>query len=117
VRTVKLVGRCGGEGICQLLARIGSGPVDCSSGCWLRATRCSWLRICAMGSLVGSSGTRLHERLRWVDAVVCVLTSAYVASTWCTAEVAIAQSRGSRLIPVLTKSGVVHPLLSNISAY
>jgi TIR domain len=28
---------------------------------------------------------RLHERLRWADAVVCVVTSAVVASTWCTA--------------------------------
>ena len=28
---------------------------------------------------------RLHERLRWADAMVCVLTSAYVSSTWCTA--------------------------------
>jgi hypothetical protein len=27
---------------------------------------------------------RLHERLRWADAVVCVLTSAYLRSTWCT---------------------------------
>jgi TIR domain/AAA ATPase domain len=57
---------------------------------------------------------RLHERLRWADAVVCVLTSAYVASTWCTAEVATAQSRGSRLVPVLAEWGVVHPLLSDI---
>jgi len=57
---------------------------------------------------------RLHERLRWADAVVCFLTSAYVASTWCTAEVAVAQSRGSRLVPVLAESGVVHPLLSDI---
>jgi hypothetical protein len=26
------------------------------------------------------------EVLRWADALVCVLTAAYVASTWCTAE-------------------------------
>ena len=45
---------------------------------------------------------RLYERLRWADAVVCVVTSAYVASQWCTAEVAIARSRGSRLLPVLS---------------
>jgi energy-coupling factor transporter ATP-binding protein EcfA2 len=57
---------------------------------------------------------RLYERLRWADAVVCVLTRAYVASTWCTAEVAIAQSRGSRLIPILDELGVVHPLLSDV---
>jgi WD40 repeat protein len=57
---------------------------------------------------------RLHEQLRWADAVVCVLTSSYVASIWCTAEVAIAQSRGSRLIPVVAEPGIVHPLLSDI---
>ena len=28
---------------------------------------------------------RLHERLRWADAVVCVVTTAYVASAWCSA--------------------------------
>ena len=36
---------------------------------------------------------RLHERLRWADALVCVLTSAYVTSMWCTAELAITHSR------------------------
>ena len=56
---------------------------------------------------------RLYERLRWADAVVCVVTSAYVASQWCTAEVAIARSRGSRLLPVLAESGVTHPLLKS----
>ncbi|MGB6164439.1 MAG: toll/interleukin-1 receptor domain-containing protein [Pseudonocardiaceae bacterium] len=47
---------------------------------------------------------RLHERLRSADAVVCVLTSAYLASTWCTAEVAIAQSRGTRVIPMANRA-------------
>jgi hypothetical protein len=37
---------------------------------------------------------RLHERLRWADAVVCPVTSAYVASAWCTAELGVARSRG-----------------------
>jgi len=54
---------------------------------------------------------RLHERLRWADAVVCVVTSASVASTWCTAEISIALSRGSRVLPVLAEPTVVHPLL------
>ena len=54
---------------------------------------------------------RLHERLRWADAVVCVVTSASVASTWCTAEVSIAVSRGSRLLPVRVEPKVDHPLL------
>src|SRR4051812_30846642 len=57
---------------------------------------------------------RLHERLRWADAVVCVLTSAYIASPWCTAEVGIAQSRGSRLLPLRAEPGVRHPLLDPV---
>jgi TIR domain len=54
---------------------------------------------------------RLHERLRWADAVVCVVTSASVNSTWCTAEISISLSRGSRLLPVRAEPGVNHPLL------
>jgi TIR domain len=57
---------------------------------------------------------RLRERLRWADAVVCVLTSAYLASVWCTAELTIAQSRGSRLLPVQAEPGVRHPLLNSV---
>jgi TIR domain len=57
---------------------------------------------------------RLHERLRWADAVVCLLTSASVASVWCTAELAIARSRGSRLLPVQAEPEVRHPLLSSV---
>ncbi|MDT7580717.1 MAG: hypothetical protein QOK35_1981 [Pseudonocardiales bacterium] len=57
---------------------------------------------------------RLHERLRWADAVVCVVTSTYVDSAWCAAEVGIARARGSRLLPVLAEPGVVHPLLASI---
>ncbi|MGH8917997.1 MAG: toll/interleukin-1 receptor domain-containing protein, partial [Actinomycetes bacterium] len=59
---------------------------------------------------------RLHEELRRADAVVCVLTSAYLASHWCTAEVSIAQSRGSRLLPVLAEPGIVHPLLASVQS-
>ncbi len=54
---------------------------------------------------------RLHERLRWADAVLCIITSAYVKSTWCAAEVGVSRSRGSRLLPVVAEPGVVHPLL------
>jgi WD40 repeat protein len=54
---------------------------------------------------------RLYERLRWADAVVCVLTHAYRNSTWCAAEVGIAQAHGSRLLPLLAESGAEHPLL------
>jgi WD40 repeat protein len=55
---------------------------------------------------------RLYERLRWADAVVSLLTSAYLASVWCTAELTIAQTRGSRLLPVRAEPGVHHPLLT-----
>jgi energy-coupling factor transporter ATP-binding protein EcfA2 len=57
---------------------------------------------------------RLWERLRWADAVVCVVTSAYLASTWCTAEVVAAQSRGGRLLVLRVEADVVHPLLSEV---
>src|SRR3954468_23891918 len=64
------------------------------------------------GLVVGEEWERrLGERLRWADAVVCMLTSAYLASMWCTAELTIAQSRGSRLLPVQAEPGVRHPLL------
>jgi hypothetical protein len=57
---------------------------------------------------------RLYERLRWADAVVCVLTSAYAVSAWCTAELATAHSRGSRVLPVQAEAGVRHPLLQSV---
>ena len=37
-------------------------------------------------------GEEWDKRLRWADAVVCVVTSASVASAWCAAEVGIAVS-------------------------
>jgi TIR domain len=58
--------------------------------------------------------SRLYERLRWADAVVCVVTSASVASTWCTAEVSSALLWGSRLVPIVAEPGVAHPLLSDV---
>jgi TIR domain/AAA ATPase domain len=57
---------------------------------------------------------RLYERLRWADAVVCVVTAAYLASVWCTAEVECARQRGSRVVPLLVEPGVVHPLLTKL---
>ncbi|MDQ4033004.1 MAG: TIR domain-containing protein [Actinomycetota bacterium] len=67
------------------------------------------------GILVGEQWRqRLHERLRWADAVVCVLTSAYPASRWCAAEVEIARSRGSRLLPIRAEPGVVDPALESV---
>ena len=54
---------------------------------------------------------RLLERLRWADAVVCLVTSAYRESVWCAAEVGIARLKGSRLLPLRAESDEVHPLL------
>lgn len=56
---------------------------------------------------------QLYERLRWADAVVCVITSAYLASPWCSAEVGAAQARGSRVLPLRAEPDVVHPLLDS----
>jgi hypothetical protein len=55
---------------------------------------------------------RLYERLRWADAVVCLITSAYLGSTWCSAEVGIAVSQGSPVLPLRVVAGLTHPLLS-----
>ena len=57
---------------------------------------------------------RLHERLRWADAVVCLVTSAYVTSAWCTAELGVARSRGSRLLPISVEPALTHPLLPSL---
>ncbi|MCE6999105.1 TIR domain-containing protein [Saccharothrix sp. S26] len=53
---------------------------------------------------------RLYRELRRGDAVVCLLTPAYLRSTWCTAEIAIADSLGSRILPLRT-TPEPHPLL------
>ncbi|MEV8437971.1 TIR domain-containing protein [Actinosynnema sp. NPDC051121] len=53
---------------------------------------------------------RLYRELRRADAVVCLLTPAYLVSTWCTAEVAIADSLGCRILPLRTTPDP-HPLL------
>jgi WD40 repeat protein len=60
---------------------------------------------------------RLQERLRWSDAVVCLLSAAYARSSWCTAEVAIAESHGSRLLPLTLEEGADHPLLRQLHHY
>jgi TIR domain len=59
---------------------------------------------------------RVNERLRWANAVVCVVTSAFRTSAfrtseWCHYEVGYAQARGSRLLPVRAEPGIDHPLV------
>jgi hypothetical protein len=59
---------------------------------------------------------RLYRELREVDAVVGVVTSSFVASIWCTAEVGIADALGCRLMPLRAEVGVVHPLLGHLQS-
>ena len=47
------------------------------------------------GLAVGEQGRpRLYERLRWADAVVCLVTAAFVTSAWCAAIPARVDQRG-----------------------
>ncbi|MGH3700582.1 MAG: TIR domain-containing protein, partial [Pseudonocardiaceae bacterium] len=57
----------------------------------------------------------LRQRLEWADAMVCVVTSAYVASRQCAFEVAFAQSMGDLLLPVQAEPGVDDPLLRSVT--
>ncbi|MGH3896929.1 MAG: toll/interleukin-1 receptor domain-containing protein [Pseudonocardiaceae bacterium] len=95
-------------------AKIGLWLVSCMGGWTTRATTCSWPRTCDGIALGEEWQQRLHERLRWADAVVCVVTSAYLASRWCTAEASISWSRGSRLLPLRAEPGVADPLLTSV---
>ncbi|MGH3700315.1 MAG: TIR domain-containing protein, partial [Pseudonocardiaceae bacterium] len=57
---------------------------------------------------------RLYRELREVDAVIGVVTSSFVASSWCSAEVGIADALGCRLMPLRAEAGVVHPLMRDL---
>jgi hypothetical protein len=57
---------------------------------------------------------RLYRELRQVDAVIGVVTSSFVASSWCSAEVGIADTLGCRLMPLRAEAGVVHPLMRDL---
>lgn len=84
---------------------------------WLRADGHQVFldRDLADGILVGDDWQRrLNQQLRRADAVVCVLTRAFRESAWCAAEIAVAQSRGSLLLPVLAEPGAEHPLLGPV---
>ncbi len=60
---------------------------------------------------------QLHERLRWANAVVCVVTSAYRDSMWCAVEIGIARSRGSQLLPLCAEPDAAHPLLTSLQHF
>src|SRR3712207_6490734 len=57
---------------------------------------------------------RLYRELREVDAVIGVVTSSFVASNWCSAELGIADALGCRLMPLRAEAGVVHPLMKDL---
>jgi TIR domain len=57
---------------------------------------------------------RLYHELRQVDAVIGVVTTSFLASEWCFAEVGIADSRGCRLMPLRAEANVVHPLMREL---
>jgi WD40 repeat protein len=57
---------------------------------------------------------RLYGELRRADAVVAVVTSSFVASNWCSAEVGIARALGCRLMPLRAEAGVVHALMPRL---
>ena len=46
----------------------------------------------------------LYERLRWADAVICVVTPPYLTSPWCAAEIGAAHALGSEILPVRASS-------------
>jgi hypothetical protein len=53
------------------------------------------------GVLVGEDWQqRMFERLRWADALVCVVTPNYVKSVWCAVEIGAARVSGSEILPV-----------------
>lgn len=57
---------------------------------------------------------RLEERLRWADAVVCLLTPGFAASQWCAAEVGAARTQDRLVIPLLAEPEVRFPLLDAV---
>ncbi|MGH8572006.1 MAG: toll/interleukin-1 receptor domain-containing protein, partial [Gammaproteobacteria bacterium] len=57
---------------------------------------------------------RLYRELRRADAVIGVVTSSFVASNWCSAELGIADALGCRLMPLRAEAGLVHPLMRDL---
>ena len=60
---------------------------------------------------------RLYERLRWADAVVCVVTPSYLKSVWCAAEIGAARALGSELLPVRASSEHLDDRLLKLKQY
>ena len=56
---------------------------------------------------------RLYDELREVDVLIGVVTSFFLASHWCSAELGIADALGCWLIPLRAEAGAAHPLIQN----
>ncbi|MGH2620977.1 MAG: TIR domain-containing protein, partial [Anaerolineales bacterium] len=56
---------------------------------------------------------RLYNELFEVDVVIGVVTSSFVASPWCSAELGIADAQGCLLMPLRAESRVEHPLIQD----
>lgn len=59
---------------------------------------------------------RLYECLGWADAMVCVVTVAYLSSLWSSAEIGVFRYKRGRLLPLNVESAVAHPLLSSVQS-
>lgn len=87
---------------------------------WLRADGHAVFldRDIADGIKIGDDWSqRLLDQLRSSDAVVCLLSAAYARSTWCTAEVAIATSHGSKLLPLTLEEGADHTFVAHLQHF
>jgi len=82
----------------------------------------SWLRedghqvfLDLDGLLLGETWKpRLYAELRAADAVVCLISPAFVTSVWCAAEVGVADSLGCLLLPVRVADSAAHPLIEAV---
>ncbi len=67
------------------------------------------------GILLGEQWKRrLYHELRAADAVVCVVTAAYVSSEWCSAEIGISDAVGSRLLPLRGEPNISSKILDDL---
>ncbi|MGH3711567.1 MAG: TIR domain-containing protein, partial [Pseudonocardiaceae bacterium] len=57
---------------------------------------------------------RLYGELRRADAVIGVVTSSFVVSNWCSAEVGIAGALGCQRMPLRAEADVVHSLMPRL---
>lgn len=57
---------------------------------------------------------RLHSELRRADAVVALVSTASLTSSWCLAEIGIADALGCRIVPIALEQGLTHPFLGSL---